>query len=301
MANRFTLSWRISSADEGKILREFLREQGISKAALTDIKFKGGSILANGEEATVRFMLKEGDQITVFFPGEEPSKGIISEHIPLNILFEDDWLLIVSKPAGMSTIPSRDHPQGTLANGLIGYYEHAGLQATAHIVTRLDRDTSGLVLVAKHRHIHHLLSQQQKAGRVKRLYEAFAEGSIIAEYGIVEQPIARKSDSIIEREVNPEGQYACTNYRVIKRHEQFTHVELRLKTGRTHQIRVHMAFLGHPLLGDDLYGGNRCLIGRQALHCKELMFNHPASNEKLTFHAPLPEDMNRVVSDSKPV
>ncbi|MBY0144778.1 RluA family pseudouridine synthase [Neobacillus niacini] len=295
MKSGFQLQWEINELQAGSIIREFLKEEEISRVALTDIKFNGGKILVNDMEVNVRYMLKEGEVLTVIFPRENPSEGAAGEKIPLDILFEDQYLLVVNKPAGMSTIPSREHPTGSLANALVGYYEEIGLSATSHIVTRLDRDTSGIVLIAKHRHVHHLLSKQQKNGNIKRTYEALAEGNFALEKGTIEKPIGRKLDSIIEREVRSDGQYACTHYCVLKRHKEFTHVELQLKTGRTHQIRVHMSFIGHPLLGDDLYGGTLSLIARQALHCKIIQFPHPFTGQNMIFTADLPLDMSELI------
>ncbi|MEW8988147.1 MAG: RluA family pseudouridine synthase, partial [Bacillus sp. (in: firmicutes)] len=269
MAKNFTLEFTAAQADQGKMLREYLKEKEISKSALTDIKFKGGFISVNGDEVNVRYILKDADRVKVEFPPEVPSEGMKGEEIPLTIVYEDEYLLVVNKPPGMNTIPSREHPNGSLANALIGYYKRNGISATTHIVTRLDRDTSGLVLIAKHSHIHHLFSKQQRSGGVKRSYEAFAVGDVAQDEGMIEAPIARKPDSIIEREVRPDGQYACTLFKVNKRYRKFTHMNIRLKTGRTHQIRVHMSFFGHPLLGDTLYGGNKDFIQRQALHCRE--------------------------------
>jgi 23S rRNA pseudouridine1911/1915/1917 synthase len=296
MSTRFQIQWEIDQHGAGKLIREFLKEQEISRTALTDIKFKGGEILVNGQEETVRYPLRERDVLTLIFPTEIPSNGVRGEKIPLDIIFEDDYLLIVNKPAGMSTIPSREHPAGSLANALVGYYQEIGIDATSHIVTRLDRDTSGLVLIAKHRHVHHLFSMQQKSGRVKRTYEAFAGGVIRVDHGKIEEPIGRKSDSIIEREVREDGQYACTHFEILKRHNTFTHVQLRLETGRTHQIRVHMSYLGHPLLGDDLYGGDTSLINRQALNCRQINFYHPFLKQEMSFSAPLPSDMREILS-----
>jgi len=295
MKSGFQLQWEISKLKAGSVIREFLKVEEISRVALTDIKYNGGKILVNDIEVNVRYMLKEGDVLTVIFPPENPSEGAAGEKIPLDILFEDQYLLVVNKPAEMSTIPSREHPTGSLANALVGYYEEIGIRATSHIVTRLDRDTSGIVLIAKHRHVHHLLSKQQKNGNVKRTYEALVEGNIVLEKGIIEKPIGRKLDSIIEREVRSDGQYACTHYRVLKRYKEFTHVELQLKTGRTHQIRVHMSFIGHPLLGDDLYGGTRSLILRQALHCKNIQFPHPFIGKTMIFTADPPIDMYELI------
>jgi len=295
MESRFKLSWVIDDSSSGLPIKEFLKREEISRIALTDIKFKGGSILINNEEVNVRYRLINGDSLTVIFPAEIPSEGVKAEDISLTILYEDEFILVVNKPAMMNTIPSREHPNGSLANALVGYYKRAGIQATSHIVTRLDRDTSGIVLIAKHRHVHHLFSKMQQNGLVKRTYEAFAGGLLTADSGTIIEPIGRKQDSIIEREVRADGQYACTHYWVMKRYSTFTHIELGLETGRTHQIRVHMSFLGHPLLGDDLYGGNPSLIRRQALHCKKIKFHHPVFKEEMSFSAPRPEDMNRIL------
>jgi 23S rRNA pseudouridine1911/1915/1917 synthase len=295
MSSRFRMEWRIDQQHAGKLIKEFLKEQEISRTALTDIKFNGGAILVNDQEENVRFKLHEGDTLKVIFPIEVPSKGVPGENISLDIVYEDDYLLVVNKPAGMNTIPSREHPSGSLANALVGYYQSSGVDATSHIVTRLDRNTTGLVLVAKHRHVHHLFSKQQKSGDVKRTYEAFAGGVILGHNGKIEQPIGRKTESIIEREVREDGQYACTHFQVLGRHDMFTHLKLQLETGRTHQIRVHMSYIGHPLLGDDLYGGEPSLIGRQALHCRKVTFFHPFLKQELSFSAPLPPDMEQIL------
>lgn len=292
---RFQMKWVIGESGAGRLVREFLKEQEISRTALTDIKFKGGNILVNGDEVNVRFRLELSDELTVIFPSESPSEGLLGEDIPLSILYEDEYLLVVNKPPGMNTIPSREHPDGSLANALVGYYQRCGLQATSHIVTRLDRDTSGIVLIAKHRHVHHLFSMMQRGGQVKRTYEAFAEGRLSLDNGTIRAPIGRKDDSIIEREVREDGQFACTHYHVLKRHQAFTYLELELETGRTHQIRVHMSYLKHPLLGDDLYGGDVSLIERQALHCKKIKFVHPFLQEEMVFTAPLPRDMGELL------
>lgn len=292
--SQFKLQWVIDETHSGVLIREYLKEKEISKTALTDIKFNGGRIMVNGEEMTVRYGLKHGDLLEVYYPPEKHSEGIVEEKIPLSILYEDPYVLVINKPAGMNTIPSREHPRGSVANALVGYYHSINLQSTAHIVTRLDRDTSGIVLIAKHRHIHHLFSKQQKSGAVHRTYEAFVHGALPTKNGTISEPIGRKKDSIIEREVTDEGQYACTHYNVKRTFSLFTHIELRLETGRTHQIRVHMKHIGHPLLGDDLYGGLRELIQRQALHCREITFFHPFYQKEMMFSSPLPEDMTRL-------
>jgi 23S rRNA pseudouridine1911/1915/1917 synthase len=292
---RFMLKWKIESSDVGKSVKEFLKEQKISKTALTDIKFRGGKIAVDEQEVNVRYPLQINDTLIIIFPEEEPSVGLLPEIISLDIVYEDEYVLVINKPQGMNTIPSREHPTGSLANGLIGYFQSIELQATTHIVTRLDRDTSGLVLVAKHRHVHHLLSEQQKRGLIKRTYAAFAEGIFKTISGSIEEPIGRKNSSIIEREVRRDGQYALTHFRVIQQFPSFAWLELQLATGRTHQIRVHLSYIGHPLLGDDLYGGGMESMSRQALHCKQLWFKHPFLNETLKFSSELPNDMKRLL------
>ncbi|MDM5213736.1 RluA family pseudouridine synthase [Peribacillus sp. NJ4] len=300
MSNQnFSLTWSVFEEDSGSLLREFLSKCDISKRALTDIKFKGGFIQLNGVEVTVRERIETGDTVTVIFPPEQGSEGLLPEPIPLNVRYEDEFVLVVAKPPSMNTIPSREHPNGSLANGLAGYYRKTGIQATIHIVTRLDRDTSGLVLIAKHRHIHHLLSEQQKSGQVKRRYQAIAEGTVDGPEGEIVAPIGRKSTSIIEREVREDGRYARTLFKVLAHTGSHTFLNLELQTGRTHQIRVHMAHIGHPLAGDDLYGGSRSSIPRQALHCFELKFLHPFTKKMMLFQEELPEDMTRLLEGSK--
>ncbi|MGF3102245.1 RluA family pseudouridine synthase [Rossellomorea sp. DUT-2] len=287
----YTLKWIIPFSYDGKLMREFLIDQQISKRTLTAVKFDGGTITVNGNEENVRYHLTEGDILEMRFPEEKGSESLVAEEIPMSIIYEDGDVLVVDKQWGMKTIPTKNEPTGSLANAIAGYYERVGMGSTVHIVTRLDKDTSGLVLIAKHRHVHHLFSLQQKGREIKRTYEAFAEGGLDPDIGTIEEPIGRKADSIIEREVRQDGRYALTHYRVKKQFQDFAHIELRLETGRTHQIRVHMSFIGHPLAGDDLYGGSVALIGRQALHCKNLSFFHPVKKEWVHLEAVIPRDM----------
>lgn len=295
MMKPFTLEWVITEKEEGITIKEFLQRKNLSKRALTEIKLHGGDLLINGSHVTVRHLLQKSDCLTVIFPVEEVSPSLLVEKIPLNIIYEDEMLLVVNKPAFMNTIPSREHPVGSLANALMGYYENIGLTASPHIVTRLDRNTSGLVLIAKHRHIHHLLSESQKRKHMKREYEAIVEGTVLLNAGTIEAPIGRKKDSIIERTVVEDGQYACTHYQVLTRLANMTHVKLQLETGRTHQIRVHMAHIGHPLVGDGLYGGGTEYLNRQALHCRRLCFLHPMLGEKMEFTASRPSDLETLL------
>ena len=289
-----------TNEEDAILLREAIKSYGISKKALTSIKYEGGTILVNGEEKTVRYLLHAGDLVTIIFPEEKKSEGLIAEKGTFPILYEDDHLLILIKDAGISTIPSREHPRGTVANQVAGYLEESGLASTVHIVTRLDKDTSGIICIAKHRHAHHLLSEMQKAGEISRSYEAFVHGHIKEDHFIIEAPIARKNGSIIERIISPEGKYAKTSVLVLNRFtiqgETVSHVRLKLHTGRTHQIRVHMMSVGHPLIGDDLYGGSLSLMERQALHAKALTLQHPFLKETVHIEAPFPSDMASILT-----
>lgn len=295
--NNHKIQWKIDEKFEGMLIREFLlKEKGISKRALVDVKFYGGDILLNGSHVTVREILRAGDCLEVIFPPEIRSDGISGENIPLHIVYEDEHILVINKPPYMASIPSREHQSGTLANALIYYYDQIGLSSTIHIVNRLDRDTSGLMIVAKNSFVHSLFALEQKKKSIKREYEAIVHGIVREDVGIINAPIGRKAESIIEREVRNDGQHAVTHYEVKKRFSDQTLVSLKLETGRTHQIRVHMSYMGHPLLGDDLYGGQRDLISRQALHSKSVKFYHPFIKRELAFSVPLPADMGNIVS-----
>ncbi|USK93820.1 RluA family pseudouridine synthase [Rossellomorea marisflavi] len=290
---RYEMSWVIGEEDEGRLMKDFLKDHEISKRTLTAVKFAGGELSVNGRREDVRFRLHTGDCLRVIFPVEDSS--ILPEPVPLEVLYEDDDVLVVHKPSGMKTIPSTDQAGGTLANAIRFHYIANGVASTVHIVTRLDKDTSGIVLVAKHRHIHHLFTLSQKQGNVSREYEAIAHGVFTDTEGVIEAPIGRKETSIIERMVREDGRHAKTRYRVEKQYGAYAHLRLQLETGRTHQIRVHLSHIGHPLEGDDLYGGALDRIKRQALHCSRLTFFHPVKQRELTFHCPLPQDMSRLV------
>lgn len=290
-----------TNEEDAVLLREAIKKYGISKKALTSIKYDGGMILVNGEEKTVRHTLHLGDVVTIIFPDEKKSEGLIAEKGNFSILYEDDHLLILIKNAGISTIPSREHPRGTIANQVAGYLKESGIASTVHIVTRLDKDTSGIICIAKHRHAHHLLSEMQKNGEISRSYEAFVHGHVKENHFTIEAPIARKNGSIIERIISPEGKYAKTSVQVLNRFtvqgEAVSHVRLKLHTGRTHQIRVHMMSVGHPLIGDDLYGGSLLLMERQALHAKALTLQHPFSKETVHIEAEFPSDMASILTN----
>lgn len=295
MTNRFQLDFLVT---EEEVFRTFLARKDISKRTLTAVKYEGGQLLVNGIEQDVRYLLKKGDHVKVVFPPESLSEGLIAENGNLDILYEDEAILLVQKPAGKSTIPSFSHRTGTIANDVAGKFTREATPSTVHVVTRLDLDTSGLLCIAKNRHIHHVLSKQIAEAKFNRQYEAVVEGYVEQDEFLIDACIGRKDGSIIERVIRPDGQEARTKVRVLERFEKdgqyFTHVALTLLTGRTHQIRVHLSGCGHPLAGDDLYGGKRNYLNRQALHCTELSFEHPVSGKRQIFNSHLANDIERL-------
>ncbi|MFK3937264.1 RluA family pseudouridine synthase [Alkalihalobacillus sp. NPDC078783] len=297
MNNQPTFVWTVEASLANTSLRSFLRVQKqLSKKMLASIKYHGGSLRVNGEEKTVRAILMEGDEVSVQLSPEIPSKGLIPEANPFEIVFEDDHFLIVNKAAGIATIPSREYPRGTLANRVLAYYLTHNIQATFHPVNRLDRGTSGLLVIAKHRYAHDQMSKQQKAGRLQRRYEAIVQGVVEPREGTINQPIGRKPDSIIERMVTSDGKPAVTHYQTKEATSSLSYVRIALETGRTHQIRVHFSSIGHPLAGDELYGGESLGLDRQALHSYKLSFTHPFTLKRLVFEVKPPDDFRRLLA-----
>ena len=275
-------------------VRAFLKaHQGISNTIWKRIKNSGtfaiNGVICNATQANVQ----NGDIITydILRPTD-----ILPEDLPLDIRYEDEWLLVINKPAGQLVHPTTKESCGTLGNALMHYFTSNGEAHSFHPVHRLDRDTSGLLLIAKEPQIQYQLSPKG-CKNFKREYQAIIEGCLTPPDGLIDAPIARALPSIILRKVSPEGQPARTHYRTIKQGSGLSLIELELETGRTHQIRVHMAHLGHPLLGDDLYGGNMDYIQRQALHAFRLSFKHPMTGENLVITAPPPADFLRIVTD----
>lgn len=290
--NGFQLQQTVSVAEDTWRVSHFCTTRlGISRKMLVSIKHHG-DILRNGKHVNVHDVLYAGDEVQVLFPQEAPAEDMIATTGELDILFEDDWLLVVNKPPGMASIPSRLHPERSLSNYVLGYYRQQGIPYAIHIVNRLDRDTSGLVLFAKHGLAHHRMSQMQQTNQIERHYLAYAPGAVPVQ--TIDQPIGQTDHSFMERMVRPDGQRAVThilNSRTIEAFDRkISLLDIRLETGRTHQIRVHLAFLGHPLIGDTMYSGEP-LLPRQALHSASAVFPHPATGECVRFEAPLPEDL----------
>ncbi|WP_405027653.1 RluA family pseudouridine synthase [Lentibacillus songyuanensis] len=286
------MKWIIKQKHDGMLLRDYLQHvQGISRRILKAVKYDGGKILVDGKQQSVRTQIKQGEAVQLLFPPEIIGNGMKAESMPLQVIYEDDAVLVIDKPSGVATIPSMNQSSGTIANGVLAHYQRHNLPYTVHVVTRLDRDTSGLLLIAKHRYSHSLLSRSQKTGEVKRCYQAIVEGELSADYGTISEPIGRKEGSIIERTVIESGKPAMTHYQVIQQKKGMSLVDIHLETGRTHQIRVHFSYIGHPLAGDNLYGGSKRFITRQALHCRCIAFVHPFTHNNMHFESPLPDDM----------
>lgn len=276
-------------------VRDVLRQEfHLSHQLMLKLK-KSKQIYVNSKFVYLDQILNSGDMITVNLDFEEDSNNIIPKQLKLSILWEDEALLIIDKSAGIPIHPSIEHYTDSLSNGVKYYYEEKGIHRKIRPINRLDRNTSGICIFAKNEYIQECLASQMRSEQFKKQYIAICHGYFDQKSGIIDAPIARKKNSIIERCVCENGQQAITHYTVLHEKNQLSKVLVTLKTGRTHQIRVHMAHIGHPILGDDLYGlQSTNLISRQALHAYQISFFHPISHQKLELISPLPKDMENI-------
>lgn len=284
-------------ADEAVKVKTLLKKHDVSKALLAKVKFAGGQILVNGRAENAIYPLAIGDKVAIDIPAEEAFENLEAVERPLTIIYEDDHFMVIDKPAGVASIPSVLH-SNTIANFVKAYYMAQNYEnKQVHIVTRLDKDTSGLMLFAKHGYAHARLDKQLQQKAITKRYYALVQGpGELASSGDIVAPIAREDSSIITRWVHPSGKYAHTEYQVINSFGDCHLVDIRLHTGRTHQIRVHFSHIGFPLLGDDLYGGSLAHgITRQALHCHFLSFYHPFKQEVVSLTSQLPVDFAGLV------
>ena len=288
-------TYTIPSDFDGQTLQAFLKSEQYSSQIITHLKRTENGILLNGVWGRVRDILHTDDTLTITLIETESSENIVPSNLPLNIVYEDEDLLIINKAADTPIHPSQGNYENTLANAVAYYYSQKNESYVYRCINRLDRDTTGLLILAKHMYSASLLSNMVQERQIHREYLAVATG-MVPESGTIEAPIGRVDGSTIERQIDEEhGDYACTHFKRLDYQKGFSLVSLKLATGRTHQIRVHMKHLGHPLPGDFLYNPDYSVIQRQALHSHRLVFEHPISHKKMEFTAPLPEDMNSIL------
>ena len=291
------ITYTIDSASAGLRIEQYLRRRGYSYQNLTQLKKMRESILINGVWSYMRTAVKNGDILTVHIQEPESSPNIPPVKLPLDIVYEDEDIVVVNKPAGMPVHPSLNNYENSLANGLMYYYQEQGKPFIFRCTNRLDRDTSGLTVVAKHMVSSSILSSMGMRHEITREYLAIVRGALNPSEGTIDAPIGRTGSSLIERKIDFEnGERAVTHYRVVEEQNGHSLVSLILETGRTNQIRVHMKYIGHPLVGDYLYNPDMEYIDRQALHSHRLSFTHPVTGEKMEFTAPLPADMRKILT-----
>ena len=290
------LTYSISEHDARLRIEQFLRRRGFSGQNLTDLRKIPGSVCVNQTPCILKTVLQPKDILTVTITTTSSSPNILPVPIPFDLVYEDEDLLVVNKPAGMPVHPSAKNHDNTLANALTWYYQEQGLPFVFHCTNRLDRDTSGLVLVARHSYSATRIAQMTKDREIHREYRAIVRGIPAPSEGTIDAPLGRKAGSIIERTVDFEqGEPAITHYQVVESKNGHSLLALQLETGRTHQIRIHLKHLGYQLVVDNLYNPDMEFIHRQALHAYHLRFSHPVTGEKMEFTAPLPEDMKAIL------
>lgn len=280
-----------------KTIKEVLKSHfHISDRLLLKLK-RANQIFLNEKPVFVHAPIHWNDTVKVEICFQEKSENILPIKMELDIVFEDEGMVILNKPAGIPIHPSMAHFTNSLSNGIQYYFEKNHIETKIRPVNRLDKDTSGLVIFAKNEYIQESLIRQMENHLFQKKYLAILTGTLdeSSKTGIINANIARKEGSIIEREINPNGQKAITHYHLIQNFADHCLVEFQLETGRTHQIRVHSKYFGHPILGDSLYGTPSEFISRQALHSYKISFLHPVTKEKMKFEISLPEDMKKIV------
>lgn len=291
-----TLTYKIKSTEEGLRIEQFLRGNGYSRQNLVELKKMKESVLLNGLWVHLNDTLHTDDFLTIHIQENESSEKIPPIEHPLDIVYEDEDIIVINKPAGMPIHPSQNNYYNSLANALAYYYQQQGNEFIFRCTNRLDRDTSGLTVIAKHMLSSNILSAAVRRHDIHREYLAIVRGNVTPESGTIDAPLSRKDGSIIERTVDFEhGERAVTHYKVVDYKNGHSLVSLHLETGRTHQIRIHMKHIGFPLVGDYLYNPDMEYITRQALHSHRLKFTHPITGEPMEFVAPLPEDMQKIL------
>lgn len=279
--------------EELTIEKFLLQDIGLTKKQVRQAKFRDRGICVNGERRRVDYLLHQGDKVEVILEESCMNSGhLISYEVLPDILYEDEDLILVNKPGGMVVHPSHGHYQDTLSNMLMYYFRQKGQQVKIRSVGRLDKDTSGIMVFAKNQVAASRLSKQKEAGDFYKEYLAFVRGRPEKDRGMIDSRIARDEETLMKMKVSKNGNSAVTYYEVLASKEDYSAVGLRLGTGRTHQIRVHMAWLGHPLLGDSLYGCPDSCIGRTALHVRKTVLRQPFTGNRIEMISEIPKDMH---------
>lgn len=288
-------SIQVTSEYAGCTVRHFLiKTQGLSKKKVIQAGHSGG-ITVNGNPCFLNYILSPGEIVQVRVE-EGASSEITPEKITLEIIYEDEDILVVDKPPFQVVHPTSGYQTGTLANGIAYYWQEKGLKQPVRIINRLDRDTSGLILIANNEIAAHKLNLAFERGNAYKEYLALIHGLVLPTEGVINKPIGRVEGSIILRTIDELGQPAITHYKTIEKYPSASLVKIRLETGRTHQIRVHFASLGHPLLGESLYSNQKySTLSRHGLHCNRLYFQHPRDGRTCEFTSPIPEDMRKAI------
>ncbi|HJC99839.1 MAG TPA: RluA family pseudouridine synthase [Candidatus Dwaynia gallinarum] len=272
-------------------IRDYLKyEKGLSSRFIKQASIER-RVLVNGSSVKLNYYLKKGDEINIKINRKDETQNIEPIFMELDIIYEDEFILVINKPPFIVVHPSKSH-EISLANGIMYHFKVNNSDSIVRLVNRLDMNTSGMLVVAKNQYSHMFLSKLIQENIFKKEYLAIVHGNLKEVEGVIEKNIFRPSDDSIKRVVhNTEGQYAKTIYKVIERYENSDLVNVLIETGRTHQIRVHMNYLGHPIVGDDLYGFENSEVKRQLLHAHKIKFHHPYTKEVLTFKCPMPDDM----------
>ena len=290
------LTYTVTPDEDGRMVKGILRGSlQLSYTLLKSLKWRENAILLNGQSVHVNTIVHAGDTVSVVLSERTPREDLYCANATKpDIVYEDDDLLVLNKPAGVAMHPkSGDASAPSLAAMLTNYL---GEGSVPHFVSRLDKGTSGLLIAAKSGYVHDRLRRALHSSDLRREYRAVAVGRVEPPYGVIDAPIGRAEGSIIRRCVRADGLPSLTEYETLQVNDRFTLLRLRPQTGRTHQLRVHMAYLGHPLAGDWLYGTeDKTLIARPALHSYELWFTQPVTGQELHFTAPIPQDMQRLM------
>lgn len=287
------IEYRVTNDHDNQKVSTILRSQlKFSRGAIRRLKRCAG-LTVNDQAVRLNALVQAGDLIRVDFQDDE--QPVIPQDMPLDILYEDEHVLAVDKPSNLLVHPLSYHLLDTLANGVIYHWQRQGLSSKFRAVSRLDKDTSGVMLIAKNSYSCHQLAVQMKNGLCRREYLAVVQGRIAVDSGSIDLPIGRPDAGSLIFGVTAQGKEAVTHFTVMQRFAGASLVKLRLETGRTHQIRVHLRHFGYPLMGDDLYGGSLELIQRQALHSWRLEFTHPVTGELMQLEAPLPADLTALI------